>query len=270
MIKIASNLEKLALAIREEDPLYMRPVSGIAGRVLGSPLTALTLGITSPFKPGPGIDEKHIEETIKTLKKDENLDNTEVYLNDVHPIDNLIKVWKNKRTGIGTKLWGTYASPMNDLYASLFRADHYNPFADTATIFTNEPGIVAHELGHAQDFNSRDYPGLYALSRGIPVVNWFTTPYQEYIASEKAMKTLNKNKAVSDEELNRAGSILSAGFGSYAGNVAGEMVGAPGMLALPGAWVGRLTGKADSFGKLDSRKNKAKPKKKAKGNSKKD
>ena len=270
MIKIANNLEKLALSIRDESPLYMRPVSGIAGRVLGSPMTALTLGITSPFKPGPESDEDHIKETIKLLAKDKNLDNTEVYLNDVHPLDNLVKVWKNKRTGIGTKLLGTVQSPLIDMQTALMRADHYNPFSDTATVFTNEPGILAHELGHAQDFNSREYPGLYALSRGVPIVNWFTTPYQEYIASEKAMKTLNKNKAISDEELNRAGSILSAGFGSYAGNIAGELVGAPGALALPGAWVGRLTGKADTFGKLDSRKSKAKPKKKAKGNSKKD
>lgn len=261
MIKVATNLEKFALSIREESPLYMRPVSGILGRALGSPNTAITLGSLAPFRAGPDKKEKYIKELVKTLAKDKNLDQTEVYLNDVHPLDNIAKVWKNKRTGVGTKLLGTLLSPITDAYAALLRADHYNPFADTASVFTNEPGIVAHEIGHAQDINSQDYPGLYTLARMAPIINLGVIPYQEYAASRNAVKTLQKTKGISKNDLDHAGSLLSAGMGSYVGSLAGQLAGGL-PLRLPAAWAGRLAGGPEVFADVESSKSKSKTKKK--------
>jgi hypothetical protein len=237
--------DKSALSIREEDPLYMRPVSGILGRAF-SPLTALTMLTAAPLEPGP--EKRDVENIVAALKGDKDLENTVLNLNDVHPLENLGRVWSNPKTSLLTKLWGTAASPLSDAYMALTRGDHYNPFADSATVFTNEPGIVAHELGHAQDFNSGDYPGIYTFARTMPVIGNFVTPYQEYEASNRAMKTLAKTKDLSDKHLEHAGSLLSAGYGSYIGS----------MIPIPysgtaAAWLGRAIGGKDSFGDVPSK-----------------
>lgn len=242
---LAPSMSKQALSVRPEDPMYMRPVSGLLGRVLGSPMTALTLLSTAPFKPGPDEESQHIKNVLKGLSKDKLLEDHVVNLNDVHPLENLGRVWSNKRTSIGTKLLGSLLSPLGDLQAALGRSDHYNPYADSSTIFTNAPGILAHELGHAKDFNSGDYPGLYALGRMTPLVNLGVIPYQEYAASQNAMKDLSKNKKISDEELAQAGSTLQAGYNSYLGSIANTLTGLP--LTLPLAWAGRATGDETSF-----------------------
>lgn len=232
--------------MRPESPLYMRPVSGLLGRVLGSPITALTMMTTAPFRPGPSEDSEGIKDVLKALKNDKLLKDHVVNLNDVHPIENLGRVWTNPRTSLGTKLLGTLLSPLGDASAALSRSDHYNPWADSSTIFTNHPAILAHELGHAKDFRKEDDPGLYAFGRMAPLINFAYIPYQEYAASENAMKDLANIKTISKDTLEESGSLLSAGFGSYLGGLTEEALGAR-FLTLPAAWHARAFGGSKSF-----------------------
>ncbi len=225
------QLLKQAVEIDEDVPMYKRPVSSTVGRVT-SPLTALMLGNLAPVKPGPK------QEDLEYMKKyyDKGLDKEDiplaVYPNRTRPLKNLKRIWQRKKTSIPTKLLGSIASPLGDAAASLQRGDHYNPFAHSIANYTNTPGVQLHELGHAKDFESGKYPGFYTLARSLfPVAL-----YQEYIASHKGMKDMNKHmksfpKDRQQKELKKARRTMGGGFGSYVGGFIRPDMAIPGALA---------------------------------------
>ena len=106
---------------------------------------------------------------------------------------------------VGRLLLGVPTTLVAGLLGKFTRTDYYNPFTKTVTLYSDVPAIVRHELGHAKDFQSGNYPSLYALARGILPITW----YQELKASWIAHRSLNA------EQKGQTGRYLMPAFATY-------------------------------------------------------
>lgn len=282
------GLRKVAVQLIDRDRWYKAPVSQSVGRVLNIPQAATvgTLrGILHTSK-GKDMEEliRHYEnEKEQHLKEKDNPNKTAtrrlinyllgtgdkkqgeltVATGGAVPLHNLKKVWTRPGISFPGRILGSVNSPAADLTGTLARADHYNPFAHTVTSYTDDPAIKAHELGHAADFQDKNWPLLYTAAGKVPLIPL----YQELMASsraagavEKLRKKINedrnkdkknmtektekqkkedkkKDKLYSNARLQR---LLGGGFGSYAGAHMSPFG------VLPGALVGQIAGRKSS------------------------
>ena len=99
---------KIAVQTIEESPLWQRPVSGVLGRAF-SPLYSLILANEDFLKPGPGKkDLDKVKSYYTRDKQDKNNDiELAMYANDVHPIENLKRIWNRKGISMPGKLLGS-------------------------------------------------------------------------------------------------------------------------------------------------------------------
>jgi len=111
--------------------------------------------------------------------------------------------------------------------------DYYNPFTNTAHLYSDDPAILMHEAGHAYDFATFPHRGTYALLRFVPFVDL----YQEWRASDEAMRYILESED-RDAEYHAYRTLWPA-FGTYVGAYApipfGSYAGA--LLGHPIAWV---------------------------------
>lgn len=118
----------------------------------------------------------------------------------------------------------------------LFGGDRYNPFTDTASIYSDIPSVALHEAGHAHDLNRRRYKGTYAAIRLIPLVDL----YQEYQASDEAIEYLIETNQ-REEEL-AAYTVLYPAYGSYVGSYIFPPIG-----TLVGIGLGHVAGRTKAW-----------------------
>ena len=91
----------------------------------------------------------------------------------------------------------------------LFGGDNYNPFTNTVNIYSDHPAIAVHEGGHAKDFAGREYKGLYATARLLPLFPL----YQEALATGDA---IGYDKAEDEPQQEKAAyKILYPAYGTY-------------------------------------------------------
>jgi hypothetical protein len=185
------------------------------------------------------------------------LEDTHVSLGGDRPFKRLARTWKNKNTNVLSKLLGTALWPIFTAQTVLSRGDHYDPFADSAVLYHNDPAVMKHELGHALDFKKRKYPGGYAALRQTPFVQLPVIIAQEMAASRHAarakMKEILADGKITEDEhknLERQGRVLGGGFGSYAGTLAARIPPlAPAALPLMAGSVvgGQILGKGTKW-----------------------
>ncbi len=150
--------------------------------------------------------------------------------------------------GVGSVLVYTIAP------GRLFGGDHYNPYTNTISIYSNVPAIGIHEGGHAKDFarRSRAFKGWYALIRNLPLVSL----YQEAIATGDAVGYYRTNDLVSDE---KAGyKILYPAYGTYIANEV--LTFAPGGRLIPQAVIAAAVIPAHIIGRIKAATVRKKPK----------
>lgn len=155
-----------------------------------------------------------------------------VRFNQWTPVGEFKRLIQNKRIewyfrvfpGIPTTLWSSFTG-------RLLGGDHYNPYTNTVNLFSDDPAIALHELGHAKDFAEQAQPGYYALGRILPPV----TLHQEQVASDTAIQYL-KDKQDRAGELHVYSTLYPA-FGTYAGEEFGLPYG-----SYAGAAVGHVLG----------------------------
>lgn len=172
------------------------------------------------------------------------------------------RVLQNSKTGPYGKLVGMLQAPYSFL-ADAGRASHYNPFADRAVLYQDEPAIGQHELGHALDFNklyganpgTSDQKGIsgalvrqakgvlrdaYMHSYTIPFVNLLHEGRANYLSSQALKATLSPEEY--ETQARRRTQVLPAGYGSYLGGNLGSLVGQRGVGALAGIGAGKIYG----------------------------
>ena len=111
--------------------------------------------------------------------------------------------------------------------------DYYNPFTNTAHLYSDHPAVILHEAGHAYDFANRRWKGTYAAARIIPGVDL----YQEYKASKEAFRYLQERREL-DKELD-AYKVLYPAYGTYVGAYLFPPIG-----TVVGAVLGHLSGRS--------------------------
>ena len=231
--------------VLEKEPMWKRPVSSTIGR-WASPIMAASIGHYAPFLPSPTKEE--LEGYLEGYRdspayKDFPL---EVYPGGTHPLHNLSRTWKNPHIGLVGKLMGTLTGPTSDLFMAASRGDFYNPFAHSATVYTNLPELVAHEAGHAQYFGKSDIPSLemFAATPAVGVLSLPLNMRQELAASANGIKLIRKmrmKKALRQEIETRANRILSGAAGTYVG---GGLLGGTIVGQVPAALIGQAVGAA--------------------------
>lgn len=155
-----------------------------------------------------------------------------VRINQWTPVGELKRLTENKRVewyfrvfpGIPVTLWSS-------LTGRVLGGDHYNPYTHTVHLFSDDPAIALHELGHAKDFAEHPSPGLYAVGRLLPPVELT----QEQIASDTAIQHL-KDQKDRDGELHAYQALYPA-FGTYGGAQTGLPYG-----SYIGAGAGHILG----------------------------
>jgi len=123
-----------------------------------------------------------------------------------------------------------------------FGGDHYNPYTNTISLYSDHKAIALHEAAHAKDFASRHHKGLYAALRVLPLVPL----YQEAVATGDAIGYDRVKGLTRDEKADYK--ILYPAYATY---IAGEALrwvnveawwqyGIQLAVALPGHIVGRI------------------------------
>ena len=117
--------------------------------------------------------------------------------------------------------------------------DYYNPYTNTAHLYSDDPPIAIHEAGHAFDFADFPHKGTYALLRIIP----FMDLYQERAASDNAINYFIAKRDRPTEL--HAYRVLWPAYGTYGGAY----------LPIPfGSAAGALIGHVAAHMKVSARK----------------
>lgn len=105
--------------------------------------------------------------------------NVKVRLNQYAPGGEWGRLVRNRempggwRWTIGALAVSFYTILPERLFAGLLGGDHYNPYTNTISIYSDLRPVVLHEGGHARDFaevRNRHWKGLYAGIRVLPLV----------------------------------------------------------------------------------------------------
>lgn len=117
------------------------------------------------------------EEILREYLRVNGLATVEIRLNSYAPHKQFARLKKNKDVHAGYKYTiGTlsvlfYTLLPERLFAGLIGGDHYNPYTNTVSIYSDHPAILIHEAGHAKDFAQRSLRGSYAFARLLPYVD---------------------------------------------------------------------------------------------------
>jgi len=157
-------------------------------------------------------------------------------LNQYSPVSDLRALVHNKRMAWPYRLLlGFPVTLIVDvlLPGRLFpHGDYYNPFTNTAHLYSDDATIALHEAGHAYDFADIPHRGTYAMVRLLPFVDL----YQEYQATDEVIGYLRE---IGDRRLElQAYRTLYPAYGTYVGGYVYAPIG-----TIAGALIGHAIGR---------------------------
>jgi hypothetical protein len=109
-----------------------------------------------------------------------------------------------------------------------FGGDHYNPYTNTLSLYSDDFAVALHEGGHAKDFSRRTYKGLNAALYSLPGA----ALYYEGVATSDALTYLDDNCRFEDEK--SAYKKLHPAYGTYVGGTFLKDSGVGFLMAIPG------------------------------------
>lgn len=150
-------------------------VAGTLGRINPNTLLgAAVLAPTAPIRHLKGMTAAQARDITEAAQEDfgDDLGGVKVRVGGGDVIDDLKRVVTNKDLYLPEKALGTIGTLMTSPNAALGRADHFNPYSNTIQSYSGDPAVLAHELGHAADFNrfqreSKGKGSLYRNSRQL-------------------------------------------------------------------------------------------------------
>lgn len=127
-----------------------------------------------------------------------NLDDVMVLVNTYRPGIQFKRLFTNREVGAFWRYTLGFLSVVNYtiLPGRFFGGDHYNPYTNTISLFSNDLSVALHEAGHAKDFNRRRAKGWYAFSYSLP----FVSLHHEAVASNDALSYLNDQCAFREQK----------------------------------------------------------------------
>ncbi|MBI4080649.1 MAG: hypothetical protein HY430_02650 [Candidatus Levybacteria bacterium] len=136
------------------------------GRVGSVPFNLL-----SPSEALKSYPEEKIRTVTEIFQETPWRGQIDVYLNHA-PFRSQVKrlFAKERRTNIVAR--ATVGIPATGVIWSvgkLFRKNMYNPYTETVMNYRSKPWVVAHEIGHAMDYDQAKHPTLKALLAPLPI-----------------------------------------------------------------------------------------------------
>jgi hypothetical protein len=163
-------------------------------------------------------------------------EDTQYRIDQYSPIKDIKSLIRNKHVAWPYRL--IFGLPITLIYDVLLPGrlfpwgDYFNPYTNTAHLYSDDPTISLHEAGHAYDFSVHPYRGTYSVGRILPVMDLF----QEWAATDEAIKYLRE---IGDRETElRAYKTLWPAYGTYFGGYVPVQFGSYG-----GALVGHIAGR---------------------------
>ncbi len=136
-------------------------------------------------------------------------------LNQYRPIEDLSRLIHNH--AVAWPYRAVFGLPVTLIFDVLLPGrlfpwgDYYNPYTNTAHLYSDHPAIILHEAGHAHDFATQHFKGTYAAVRLVPFVDL----YQEFQATDEAIEYLIETGDRATEL--SAYKILYPAYGTYVG-----------------------------------------------------
>jgi hypothetical protein len=144
------------------------PVIDTVGWVFGVPAKILMLDAR--------VDNHQVSPEVEAAMQQylvaNGLDRVKVRVNEYDPGGEWRRLRENKSVGwpirysLGTISWVGYTL----LPGRVFGGDHYNPYTNTISLYSDVPAIAVYEGGRAKDYAQREYKGLYAMAYIVPGV----------------------------------------------------------------------------------------------------
>jgi hypothetical protein len=182
------------------------------------------------------------EQALRGYLAANGLCNVKVRLNQYAPGGEWQRLFKNRempggwRFTLGLLSVSFYTIFPERLFAGfpfIGGGDHYNPYTNTISIYSDRRPVVLHEGGHAKDFalrEGRHWKGFYAGARSVPLAGLLVALWQEAIASNDALGWDAQHGGAAD--LRRAYRSLYPAYGTYLGGTAQQ-----GASFFTGGWV---------------------------------
>ena len=120
-----------------------------------------------------GVDEKRAMAALSMLESDDSIDNLTVRLGHNRLFYDTGRLFfddevKDRNPWLARVLMGLPGTLVHELGAEFFRGDYYNPFTKTVVNYSNIESILAHEIGHHQDYERFSTDWAYNLLSVVP------------------------------------------------------------------------------------------------------
>jgi hypothetical protein len=186
------------------------------------------------------VDSHEIsQETIDAMAEyiEENkLDDVLVLVNTYKPGSQWYRLFHNDQVGAGWRYTLGFLSVTSYTIfpGRFFGGDHFNPYTNTISLYSDDIAIALHEAAHAKDFARRKHKGLHAGLYLLPGA----ALYYEAVATSDALSYLESRCEF--EQQKDAYQTLHPAYGTYVGGtfLRGSGIGA--LMAIPGHIVGNV------------------------------
>jgi hypothetical protein len=167
------------------------------------------------------------EQALRDYLDANGLQQVKVRLNEYAPGGEWSRLVRNREIGGGWRYTlGALTAVFYTIFPGrVFGGDHYNPYTNTISIYSDHPSIALHEGAHAKDFAQRELKGWYAASRMLPLFPL----YQEALATGDTIGFHREQREAENERNDYR--VLYPAYGSY---IAGESLGIA-------SWFGPIT-----------------------------
>ncbi len=178
-------------ALRTDTYAVVRDEDWLPARLIGTVLSVPRKLLYWDRNFGRGLDAQRTRALLSMLEH-QPLRGVLVRVNHNAPLDDLTRLFSDarvaRRNNLAARvLLGAPLTVSAALWSEFTRSDYYNPFTQTVVVYSNIDAVVAHELGHHQDYQRFSSDLLYTLARPIIPV----TLYQEVRASLNAKRYLH-------------------------------------------------------------------------------
>ncbi len=159
---------------------------------------------------GRGVDADRTRALLAMVEGDRELDYMTIRVNCSAPVLDIYRLFNDpeiveRNPFLARATIGILDVLKSGIESKLYRGDYYNPFTQTAVVYSSIESIEAHEMGHRRDFQRFNTDWIYALARPFfPVML-----YQEWRASQ------NAKDIMSDADQWQFNRYLMPGFLTY-------------------------------------------------------
>lgn len=140
-----------------------------------------------------GMDEERTKATLAMLEQNKNLKDLTVRINHNEALKDLSRLYNDKKVVgrnnvVARTVIGGATCIFSELWADFVRGDYYNPMTQTVVGYSNVESVIAHEIGHHEDFHRFSSDWEYVVGGAFPPIRLC----QEWQASSNAMRIMSK------------------------------------------------------------------------------